>query len=137
MWELYLRNTEFSICPPPTPSFPLPQECASLLSQAELLLAAEHSLRIKLQRGLELMSCDAGGKEGSGVGTEVARDPLERERKEVNMGVGVLVESPELTVKDPAHSAMGRALQGLMMTQVEEGVRMGVWLSPDGVWLIT
>eukprot|EP00731_Ephydatia_muelleri_P020222 Em0012g1047a len=107
---------------PSVEAIPKFQECASLLSQAELLLAAEHSLRIKLQRGLELMSCDAGGKEGSGVGTEVARDPLERERKEVNMGVGVLVESPELTVKDPAHSAMGRALQGLMMTQVEEGV---------------
>ena len=48
------------------------------------------------------------------------------------MGVEVLVESPELTIKDPAHSALGRALQGLVMTQMEEEVRIGVWLSPDG-----
>ena len=61
--------------------------------------------------------------------------PLEREKKEVDVGVEVLVESPELTIKDPAHSAMGRALQGLVITQAEEGVRMEVWLTTsDGWW---
>ena len=53
----------------------------------------------------------------SGVGA-----PQEKDRKEVDVGMEMLVESPELSIRDPAHSMVGLALQGLMATQTEEGV---------------
>ena len=78
------------------------------------MLSAAHSLHIKLQRGLEVMS---------GVGAEGSvRTPEDKERKEVDIGVGMLVECPELVIRDPARSVMGLALQGLMATQTDDRV---------------
>lgn len=87
-------------------TYSLLQECIGLLSQAERLLAAGHSLRGKLLQGLELASRDMGGAEGV-----VSSSP------EVAVATEVMLEEPELLVKDPLKSSVGVAMRGLLAAQ--------------------
>ncbi len=77
------------------------QECIGLLSQAEHLLASAHSLQTKLHRGVQL-----GGASS---------------RKEAAQEVGVctemMLEGPELVIRDPMNSVVGVAMKGLLESQ--------------------
>ena len=95
-----------SVHHPSLESLPKYQECVTLLSQAEHLLACAHSLRTKLTQGLEMKN--GGGGRGRGEGR----------RSELDVSVEVLLEEPELVLRDPVGSATGLALQGLLAAQV-------------------
>ena len=96
-----------SVHHPSLESLPKYQECVTLLSQAEHLLACAHSLRTKLTQGLEMKN---GGGGGGGRG--------EGRRSELDISVEVLLEELELVLRDPVGSATGLALQGLLAAQV-------------------
>ena len=98
-----------SVHHPSLESLPKYQECVTLLSQAEHLLACAHSLRTKLTQGLEMK--DGGGGRG------------ERRRSELDISVEVLLQEPELVLRDPVGSVTGLALQGLLAAQVATRVR--------------
>ena len=101
-----------SVHHPSLESLPKYQECVTLLSQAEHLLACAHSLRTKLTQGLEMKN---GGGGGGGRG--------EGRRSELDISVEVLLEELELVLRDPVGSATGLALQGLLAAQVATRVR--------------
>ena len=103
-----------SVHHPSLESLPKYQECVTLLSQAEHLLACAHSLRTKLTQGLEVKK-GGGGGEGRGRG--------EGRRSELDISVEVLLQEPELVLRDPAGSITGLALQGLLAAQVATRVR--------------
>ena len=100
-----------SVHHPSLESLPKYQECVTLLSQAEHLLACAHSLRTKLTQGLEVKNEGEGGGRG------------ERRRSELDISVEVLLQEPELVLRDPAGSVTGLALQGLLVAQVATRVR--------------
>lgn len=111
---------------PTLESLPKYQECVTLLSQAEHLLASAHSLRTKLRQGLEMMKgggerrLGGEGREGGGGRKEgrAVGERREKGRNELDVSVEVLLEEPELVLRDPGESLTGLALQGLLTAQV-------------------
>jgi len=111
---------------PTLESLPKYQECVTLLSQAEHLLASAHSLRTKLRQGLEMMKgggerrVGGEGREGGGGRKEgrTVGERREKGRNELDVSVEVLLEELELVLRDPGESLTGLALQGLLAAQV-------------------
>ena len=73
-----------------------------MLSQAEHLLAAAHSLRTKLKQGLEVRSMDIA----------------KQSQRELDVSTETILEGPELVIKNPNDNTTGLALQGLLAAQV-------------------
>ena len=73
------------------------------MSQAEHLLASAQSLQSKLQHGIQL----AGG--GQGGEADVSR--------EVSVCMEMMLEGPELIIRDPMNSVVGVAMKGLLESQ--------------------
>lgn len=85
-----------------------------MLSQAECLLAAAHSLKSKLSHGLEL----SGGKPPASAAATGERVKVSKARGELDVSTEVLLEGPELILKDPTNSVTGMALSGMLASQV-------------------
>ena len=101
-----------TITQPSLDILPKYQESITLLSQAERLLAAAHSLRSKLTQGLEL-----SGEKESVAGHGEARKTRQA-KGELDVSTELLLEGPELVLKDPTNSLTGRALNGMLAAQV-------------------
>ena len=121
--ESYIQDATALLATITQPSLdilPKYQESITLLSQAEHLLAAAHSLKTKLAQGLEL----SGGKlptaaETGSPGTgESEKAKAARVRGELDVSTEVLLEGPELVLKDPTSSLTGMALSGMLAAQV-------------------
>lgn len=76
------------------------QECLTLMSQAERIIAAAHSLQLKLKQGVEF----SGGQWEAGT-----------TMKEVNTCIEVLLQSDELVLEKPSSSTLGESLRGLLL----------------------
>ena len=105
-----------TITQPSLDILPKYQESITLLSQSERLLAAAHSLKSKLNQGLELSggkvpSSPSSSKPGEGERTKQARG-------ELDVSTEVLLEGPELVLRDPTSSVTGMALSGMLAAQV-------------------
>ena len=87
------------------------QECIGLLSQAEHLLAAAHSIKTKLAQGLELIGEVA-------ILQTLSKQPIHTQRSEFDVSTEMLLEGPELIINDPTSSVTGLALKGLLAAQV-------------------
>lgn len=100
-----------TITQPSLDILPKYQESITLLSQAERLLAAAHSLKSKLAQGLEL----SGGKLPAASSSEGER--MRQVKSELDVSTEVLLEEPELVLKDPTSSLTGVALSGMLTAQ--------------------
>ena len=83
------------------------QECIGLLSQAEHLLASAQSLKSKLYHGI-LLARRQEDKGGAAVTDE---------SREVCICTEMMLEGPELVIRDPMNSVVGVAMKGLLESQ--------------------
>lgn len=103
-----------TITQPSLDILPKYQESVTLLSQAERLLAAAHSLKSKLSHGLEL----SGGEPPASAAATGEGVKVSEVRGELDVSTEVLLEGPELILKDPTSSVTGMALSGMLASQV-------------------
>ena len=103
-----------TITQPSLDILPKYQESITLLSQSERLLAAAHSLKSKLTQGLEL----SGGTLPSPSSKVGGGEEAKQFRGELDVSTEVLLEGPELVLKDPTSSVTGMALSGMLAAQV-------------------
>jgi len=85
-----------------------PQECIGLLSQAEHLLASAQSLKSKLHHGI-LLARRRQAKDKAAAETD--------ESREVCVCTEMMLEGPELVIRDPMNSVVGVAMKGLLESQ--------------------
>lgn len=84
------------------------------------MLAAGHSLRTKLFEGLALKQ-EVGG---------VATSPeVHNSHPEVAISAEMMLEGPELVIRDPMNSLVGMAIKGLLTAQTSVQVCMCVHVS--------
>lgn len=113
--ESYIQDATALLATITQPSLdilPKYQESITLLSQAERLIAAAHSLKSKLTQGLELSGGEMPATD-AGVGGRVPHV-----RGELDVSTELLLEGPELVLNDPTSSLTGMALSGMLVAQV-------------------